>query len=72
MDYLLDEGTIRHLALTFRCKTTDAPRQAIIDCLGHHPVNHAWFSRFLADGHPNDWQVYLSLTKHFRNDAEND
>ena len=60
----LDGDTIANLAYRFHVLTTDEPRQAIIDQLGSHPVNHAWFARFIADYHPNDWQVYLSLTNY--------
>jgi hypothetical protein len=58
----LTPETIKDLADRFLVMVQDSPRQDIIDQLGNHPVNHAWFGRYLADHHPNDWQVYLSLT----------
>ena len=63
MDHRLEPAVIRGLARRFAALTTDAPRQAIVDSLGNHPVNHARFAKHLADHHANDWVVYLALTR---------
>ena len=59
----LDHNMIANLASRFCILTTDEPRQAIIDSLGMHPVNHACFSRCITKDHPHNWQVYLDLTR---------
>jgi hypothetical protein len=59
----LHQQIIEELARRFAIPLTDEPRQAIIDSLGNHPVNHATFAHYLGKYHPNNWQVYLALTK---------
>lgn len=59
----LDVCVIRSLFDKFAILTCDAQKKEILDQLGLHPVNHAWFATFVAVyGHPCDWQTYLALT----------
>ncbi len=59
----LDQKAISDLVHKFMALTTDDKRQAVIDSLGLHPVNHAYFAYYLCQlGHPHDWQVYRGLT----------
>lgn len=39
-------------------------QQEIVDQLGQHPRNHAWFARFLTTGKVKAWEDYLQLTKY--------
>ena len=60
----LDPPIIVNMVKKFISLTTDEKRQTVIDSLGLHPVNHAHFAYHLGKlGHPNDWQVYLALTR---------
>lgn len=60
----LDYSVIISLVHKFMALTTDEKRQAVIDSLGLHPVNHAYFAYYLGQlGHPHDWQVYRGLTE---------
>ena len=72
---------IRDLADQFCAAGNVAAKQDIVDQLGMHPVNHAWFARFLAVEHQNDtnnpvwhdegsihWTLYLQLTATIRAD----
>ena len=65
----LSPKEIYRMAHRFMIATEDAPRKAIVDSLGFHPVNHAWFARYIGHGHANDWQVYLDLTKNLCSSA---
>lgn len=59
----LDTSVILSLVHRFMALTTDEKRQAVIDSLGLHPVNHACFAYHLGQlGHAHDWQVYRGLT----------
>lgn len=78
----LHHTIIRNLADSFCSAVAMDRKQSIVDQLGMHPVNHAWFARYLSAEHDLDsdnpawidaepssnFSIYLQLTATIRAD----